>query len=148
MRLTFLICLASMCLRISTSLASFPQTLQINALVCDGNGNGLKKSIPTIREREGNEKKNIPKIREREKGMKKSIPIIWEWEGNEKIHSHNSGTGIRGFHSWEWTGKGIPAHPCCYDINTKNLECIVCLCVGKTESGKYSLTLDLVTSLY
>ena len=30
----------------------------------------------------------------------------------------------------------------------KNSECIVCLCVGKTESGKYSLTLDLVTSLY
>ena len=31
-----------------------------------------------------------------------------EW----KIHSHNSGMGIRGFHSWEWTGTGIPAHPC------------------------------------
>ena len=57
----------------------------------------MKKSIPEIREREGNEK-SIPEIRER--------------EGNEKIHSHNSGTGIRGFHSWEWTGTGIPAHPC------------------------------------
>ena len=43
--------------------------------------------------------------------MKKNIPKIWEREGNEKIHSHNSGKGIRGFHSWEWTGTGIPAHP-------------------------------------
>ena len=31
----------------------------------------------------------------------------------KKIHSHNSGKGIRGFHSWEWTGTGIPAHPWC-----------------------------------
>ena len=31
--------------------------------------------------------------------MKKSIPEIREREGNEKIHSHNSGKGIRGFHS-------------------------------------------------
>ena len=44
--------------------------------------------------------------------MKKSIPEIREQEGNEKIHSHNSGKGIGGFHSWEWTGTGIPAHPC------------------------------------
>ena len=35
------------------------------------------------------------------KGMTKNIPKIREREGNEKIHSHNSGTGIRGFHSWE-----------------------------------------------
>ena len=34
----------------------------------------------------------------------KSIPRIHEREGNEKIHSHNSGIGIRGFYSWEWTG--------------------------------------------
>ena len=33
--------------------------------------------------------------------MKKNIPEIREWEGNEKIHSHNLGTGIRGFFSWE-----------------------------------------------
>ena len=58
-----------------------------------GTGREWKKSIPTIREREGNEKKNIPIIREREgnekkafpkfgngKGMKKSIPIIRERE--------------------------------------------------------------------
>ena len=75
-------------------------------------GRELKKSIPTIREREGNEKKTIPIIREREGNEKKSIPEIREREGNEKIHSHNSGKGIRGFHSWEWTGTGIPAHPC------------------------------------
>ena len=43
---------------------------------------------------------------------KKSIPEIREREGNEKIHCHNSGKGIRGFHSWEWTGTGFPAHPC------------------------------------
>ena len=29
----------------------------------------------------------------------------------KKTYSHNSGTGIRGFHSWEWTGTGIPAYP-------------------------------------
>ena len=29
----------------------------------------------------------------------------------KKIHSHNQGTAIRGFHSQEWTGTGIPAHP-------------------------------------
>ena len=43
--------------------------------------------------------------------MKKSIPEIQEGEGNEKIHSHNSGKGIRGFHSWEWMGTGIPLTP-------------------------------------
>ena len=43
--------------------------------------------------------------------MKKNIPKIRKREGNEKIHSHNSGMGIRGFRSWEWTGTGIPAHP-------------------------------------
>ena len=46
---------------------------------------------------------SIPKIREWE-GIKKTIPKIWEREGNEKIPSHNLGKGIRGFHSWEWTG--------------------------------------------
>ena len=71
----------------------------------------MKKSIPTIWEREGNEKKNIPIIREWEGNEKKNIPEIRERDGNEKIHSYNSGKGIRGFHSWEWTGTGIPAHP-------------------------------------
>ena len=55
-------------------------------------------------------KKNIPIIWERV-GLKKNIPNIREREGNEKIHSHNLGMGIRGFHSWEWTGTEIPAHP-------------------------------------
>merc|ERR1712240_774556 len=40
------------------------------------------------------------------------IPEIREREGNEKIHSQSSGKGIRGLHSWECTGRGIPAHPC------------------------------------
>ena len=84
----------------------------------------MKKSIPKILEREGNEKNPFPKFGNR-KGMKKSIPTLGEREGNkknileilerewnEKIHSHNLGTGIRAFHSWEWTGTGVPAHPC------------------------------------
>ena len=44
--------------------------------------------------------------------MKKNTPKIREREENEKIHSHNLGKGFRGFHSWEWTETGIPAHPC------------------------------------
>ena len=44
-------------------------------------------------------------------GIKNSIPKVREREGNEKIHSQSSGTGIRGLHSWEWPGTGIPAHP-------------------------------------
>ena len=58
----------------------------------------MKKSIPTIRERKGNEKKTIPLFREREgndkkafpksgngKGMKKSITIIRERESEAFI---------------------------------------------------------------
>ena len=89
-----------------------------------GTGREWRKCIPTFRELKWNEKKtflkfgngkgmkkNIPIIRERE-GNKKSIPEILEREWREKIHSHNLGTGIRAFHSWEWTGTGVPAHPC------------------------------------
>ena len=79
-----------------------------------GTGREWKKSIPKIREREGNEKKTFPKFGNG-KGIKKSIPKFWEWEGNEKIpfpkfgngkgmkkiHSQNSGTGR------EWK-KSIP----------------------------------------
>ena len=61
-----------------------------------GNGKGMKKSIPTIREREGNEKKTMPINQEREgneqkafpkfgKGVKKSIPIIRERESDAFI---------------------------------------------------------------
>ena len=54
--------------------------------------------------------------------MKKNIPKIREWEGNEKIycqisetgkiHSHNLGMGIRGYHSQEFpgTGTGMKKH--------------------------------------
>ena len=52
-----------------------------------GMGREWKISIPTIREREGNEEKNIPKFREE--------------KGNEKKHSQKLETGIRGFHSLE-----------------------------------------------
>ena len=57
-----------------------------------GNGKGMKKT----------HSHNSGTGRER----KKSIPEIRQPEVNEKIHSHNSGKGIRGFHSWEWTGTG------------------------------------------
>ena len=63
-----------------------------------GTGMGMDNSIPEILEWEGNGKNPFPKF-----GNGKGI---------KKIHSHNSGMGIRGFHSWEWTGTGIPAHPC------------------------------------
>ena len=63
-----------------------------------GTGTGMDNSIPEVREREWNEEKNISKIRVQ--------------EGNEKIHSHNLRTVIRGFHPREWTGTGIPVHPC------------------------------------
>ena len=61
-------------------------------------GRELKKSIPTIREREGNEKNPFPQFGNG-KGMK-------------KIHSHNSGMGIRGYHSQEFpgTGTGMKKH--------------------------------------
>ena len=46
----------------------------------------MKKNIPLVREREGNEKKNIPKIREQ--------------EGNKKIQERESGAFILGS-GWE-----------------------------------------------
>ena len=44
----------------------------------------MKKTIPIFREREGNEKKAFPKLGNG-KGMKKSIPIIREWESEAFI---------------------------------------------------------------
>ena len=44
----------------------------------------MKKPIPIIREREGNEKKTFPKFGNG-KGMKKSIPIIRERESEAFI---------------------------------------------------------------
>ena len=79
----------------------------------------------SIREREGNGKNPFPKfgngkgmkkIHSRNSGTgrewKKAIPEIREWEGNEKKPFPKFGKGIRGLHSWEWPGTGIPAHPC------------------------------------
>ena len=67
-----------------------------------GNRKGMKKkTFPKVR----NEKiysQNSGTGRE----WKKSIPKIREREGNEKIHSQSSGKGIRGLHSWEWPGTG------------------------------------------
>ena len=58
----------------------------------EGSGTGIENSIPKVREREGNEKNPFPKFGNG-KGMK-------------KIHSHNSGMGIRGYHSQEYPGTG------------------------------------------
>ena len=49
-----------------------------------GTGREWKKTIPIIREREGNEKKAFPKFGNG-KGMKKSIPIIRERESEAFI---------------------------------------------------------------
>ena len=38
--------------------------------------------------------------------LKKPIPEIREREGNEIIHFHISGVGIRGYHSQDWPGRG------------------------------------------
>ena len=62
-----------------------------------------------MREWEGNEK-NVPIVREREGNEKK--PFLKFGKGKGKIiQSHDSGIGISGFHSWAWTGTGIPAQP-------------------------------------
>ena len=73
----------------------------------------------SIREREGNGKNPFPKFGNG-KGMKKSIPKIREREGNEKNPFPKFGKGIRGLHSWEWPGTGIPAHPCFQSARSEN----------------------------
>ena len=107
-------------------------------MTCGSSGTGINDSIPEVEDREGNGKESFPTLGngkginiiyqitipttwEREgkqkntflngKGMNKSISEIREREGNEKIHSHNLGMGIRGFHSGQWTGTRIPALP-------------------------------------
>ena len=57
-----------------------------------GTGRELKKTIPSIREREGNEKIPFPKFGNG-KGMKKSIPKIREREGYEKNPFPHFGSG-------------------------------------------------------
>ena len=47
--------------------------------------------------------------------MKKGIPEIREREGNEKKHSQNSGTGIKSYYSREWTGMGTGMEQKNYD---------------------------------
>ena len=39
-----------------------------------------------------------------------SLTVISK-EGNEKIHSHNSGKGIRGSHSWDGREREFPLTP-------------------------------------
>ena len=79
----------------------------------------MKKSIPKIREREGNKKihsqisgmgrewKNpIPKIREREGNEKNPFPKFGNGKGMKKIHSRNSGTGREWKNPFPKFGKG------------------------------------------
>ena len=68
--------------------------------VNSGTGREWKKSIPEIREREGNGKNPFPKFGNG-KGMKKSIPKIREREGNEKnpFPKFGNGKGMKKIHS-------------------------------------------------
>ena len=72
---------------IMKSAISHSNPISVLIPVCEiansGMGRELKKSIPTIREREGNEKNPFPQFGNG-KGKKKSIPEIQEREGNEK----------------------------------------------------------------
>ena len=65
-----------------------PVLIPVCEIANSGMGRELKKSIPTIREREGNEKNPFPQFGNG-KGMKKSIPTIREWE-SEAIIPKNS----------------------------------------------------------
>ena len=58
-----------------------------------------------IREREGN-KKSIPTNREREGNEKNPFPLFGNGKGMKETHSHISGMGIRGYHSHEYQGTG------------------------------------------
>ena len=58
----------------------------------------MKKSIPKIREREGNEKKAFPKFGNG-KGMKKNVPEIRERESEAIIPGNGR--------EREWTGTGM-----------------------------------------
>ena len=55
-----------------------------------GTGREGKKSIPKVREQEGNEK-SVPKIWEREGNEKNPFPKFGNGKGMKKIHSRNSG---------------------------------------------------------
>ena len=76
-----------------------------------GSGKGMKKTNSHYSGMGRELKKTFPKFGNR-KGMEKNpVPKFRSGKGTKKTYSHNSGTGIRGFHSWEWTGTGIPAYP-------------------------------------
>ena len=79
--------------------------------------------------------------------MKKSLPKIWEREGNEKIHSHNSGMGIRGYHSQEFPGMGTGMKKHNMTIKEKYLanmwrEYVMIICLAQTFSTPSSSVLD------
>ena len=67
-------------------------------------GNG-QNPFPKFGNRKGM-KKTFPKFGNR-KGMKNLIPNFGNGKGMSKIHSHISGTGIRGYHSQEYLGTGM-----------------------------------------
>ena len=53
----------------------------------------------------------FPKFRGQEGTKKNTLPKFGNGKGIKKLIGTNSGTGIRGFHSPEWKGTGICAHP-------------------------------------
>ena len=64
----------------------------------------MDNSIPKIRE--GNEIDPFPQFGNG-KGMKKYHSQNSGTGRESIIDSHSSGIGIRGFHSWEWSGTGM-----------------------------------------
>ena len=64
-------------------------------------------------------KKSIPKIREREGNEKNPFPQLGNGKGMKKIHSHNSGMGIRGYHSQEFPRTGTGMKKTLHDIKRK-----------------------------
>ena len=60
-------------------------------------------------------KKNIPEIPEWEGESKNLFPNFETGKGTKKIHSHTSGTGIRGYHSQECQGMGTGMEKTQYD---------------------------------
>ena len=69
-------------------------------------GTGMDNSNPEVRDQERNGKNPFPKFGNG-KGIKKTFPKFGNGKGMRKIHSHNSETGIRGYHSREYPGTGM-----------------------------------------
>ena len=104
-----------------------------------GNGKGIEKT----HSRNSGTGREWKKIHSRKSGpgreSRKSIPEIREREGNEKIHSQSSGKGIRGLHSWEWPGTGVPAHPCLASFFLLTIRIRSALSIGINKEFLFSV---------